>query len=498
MLVYVVFPATFVISVLTVMGSIWMAHRTGVVDLPSGHKTHRQPVPYVGGFGVMVALFGFFAIAGMGWVTVEPVVLSALMICSTTIFLTGLADDRWHLSSRLRLVIETVAAAIMIWGGGVVLSDLGELLPGVPMALGLLAIPVTLFGMLSVTNALNMIDGIDGLSGSLSFVSLALLAVTAVVAGAESDFLLLLCLAGGVLGFLVFNMRWFGRRNAAVYLGDNGSMLIGFLLGWLFIDMSQGENATITPVIALYLFSVPLFDSAMAITRRLWLRKSPFKPDRSHLHHMMIDAGASVQTAVSVMVLLHLIIGVAGLLGMYGGVSEWVMFSAFVAAFLVYGYVISRPWRFVPSMRSALVRMGIPLEHSTGVYVGHVGLAEAETLLAEMRRVLDPHVRIRAYTESFPVNGTESVFFIIDLGSYFAVRPTINRLRRRMNMRGSYSIRQYVSRIDDNDRRKDGFPVAREYRRSDRRGRRQISELTELRVEPVPDGSKGAQPPLAA
>ena len=498
MLVYGVFLLAFVVSVLAVGVMIPVAKLAGVVDLPAGHKAHREPVPYVGGVGVMAALLSFVAVAAYGLVTVTDAVLGSLLIAGFAVFLTGLADDRWQLSSRVRLVIETGAAAVMIAGAGVVLRDLGGLIPGMPLALGVVGIPVTIFGMLSVTNALNMIDGVDGLSGSLSLVSLSLLGAAALLGGAESGALMSLALAGGILGFLVFNMRCCGRRSASAYLGDNGSMLVGFMLGWLFIDLSQGPNAVIAPVTALYLFSVPLFDSAMAIIRRLWMGKSPFHPDRSHLHHLLLDAGASVQSAVNVIVMLHVGMGVMGLSGHYLGVPEWLMFGAYVGAFLVYGYAISRPWRFVPVVRRLLVRSGVTLEHGTRVFVGRVDPTQAPTVLARINEVVRHGADIRTFCESPSGDDRQQVHFVVELDSWYAVRPTINRLRRRLAMSGAFEIRQFYQRSPANDRRLADHEIKRELRRRERRGSYPVRELRDLRIRQNCVPEKATSRPLAA
>jgi len=205
---------------------------------------------------------------------------------------------------------------MMVFWGGVALHDLGELAFGAPLELGFLAIPFTLFATIGVINALNMIDGIDGLSGSVSLVTLFLLAVVAFTGGASDYALLALGLLGGVAGFLFFNLRFLSQRRARVFLGDNGSMLLGFLFAWLLIALSQGPGRVITPVTALWLLSIPLMDTLGVMLRRIWLGKSPFRPDRHHLHHLFIRAGFRVQDIVYAIALIQLTLGAIGILGM--------------------------------------------------------------------------------------------------------------------------------------------------------------------------------------
>jgi undecaprenyl-phosphate alpha-N-acetylglucosaminyl 1-phosphatetransferase len=497
MLSYAVFASALVMALLVIRASIPLAERLDIVDRPSGHKQHKVPVPYVGGFGVVIALSLYLAFAAHQQLA-APLVLASLAVCGGSMFLVGLADDRWQLSFRLRLVIQAGAALVMIFGGGVLLSDLGDiLLPGMPILLGLLAVPVTIFGVLSVTNALNMIDGVDGLSGSLALVSFGLLAFLALSGGATADGLLALALAGGVLGFLVFNFRCCLQRSARVYLGDNGSMLVGFMLAWLFIDLSQGDNAVMRPVTALYLFSVPLFDSAMAIIRRVWMGKSPFRPDRTHLHHILLDAGASVETTVWLIAGLHFFVGLVGIAALHAGLADAGLFVIFLGFFLVYGYVISRPWRFVPRMRRLLIRLGITLEHGTGVFIGRFDESQLPVVAERVRQALPRRAKVRAFAERMPGAERETVFMVVDLGSWYAVRPTINALRKSLSMVGAFEIRQYVMRKAENDCRHADWPVKRERRRRERRGSTHVHELLDYRILPRPPSSI-EQRPIAA
>lgn len=472
-----VFIAVLVGSVVSVKGGIALAPSLGGLDIPTGHKQHERPVPYLGGLGVMAALMLFVVMDGTRLMTMESSALMSVMLGGSIIFLMGLADDRWNLCYRLRLLMQSVAALIMIFGAGVALVSLGELVPGLFIGLGVFSIPLTIFGVLSVSNALNMMDGIDGLSGLLSLISFLLLAIVAYSAGDQANGLLALSLAGGVMGFLVYNMRCCGRRGAAVYLGDNGSMLIGFMLAWLFIDLSQGPDAAMTPVTALFFFSLPLYDSALTIARRVWLKKSPFRADRSHLHHLLLDAGASVETAAFIMAGLHLLLGLIGLFGFYLGVAEWLLFQVFVLLSLVYAFVVLRPWRFVPWMRILMVRLGITLQHGNGIFIDGVHPDDVASLVAELHPLLPPRAGIRAYAYSPPHLTHEAVFIVVDLGSWYEVRKTLPRLRQYLSMEHPYEVRQYIARNPSNDRRSAKRHPGYDLRRTDRRGQYPLREI---------------------
>jgi len=293
-----------------------LAHRFGVVDRPGGHKLHDRVTPFVGGVGVFAALLATLSLVHGFATSPGSVQWLVIGLAGLVMFVTGLLDDIFHLSFRLRFVVQACVALMMVFWGGVALDDLGELAFGAPLELGFLAIPFTLFATIGVINALNMIDGIDGLSGSVSLVTLFLLAVVAFTGGASDYALLALGLLGGVAGFLFFNLRFLSQRRARVFLGDNGSMLLGFLFAWLLIALSQGPGRVITPVTALWLLSIPLMDTLGVMLRRIWLGKSPFRPDRHHLHHLFIRAGFRVQDIVYAIALIQLTLGAIGILGM--------------------------------------------------------------------------------------------------------------------------------------------------------------------------------------
>lgn len=285
------FSLGLMISVVAIILGLMFSRYFEIADHPGEHKQHQMSTPFIGGVGIISAALVVLKMActqQMISSTEASVIASSALI----IFITGLADDIWRLDYRIRFLIQGLMACLMIYGGGIMLTNLGQIVPGVTVELGPLALFVTIFATLGVINALNMIDGIDGLSGSVSLVSLVFLMIVTLLAKQQHYYLILItALISGVIGFLGFNLRCFGRRRAWVFLGDNGSMLLGFLLAWLFIGLSQGATPAMEPVTALWFFAVPLIDTVTVMIRRLWLGKSPFHPDRFHLHHLLLLAG---------------------------------------------------------------------------------------------------------------------------------------------------------------------------------------------------------------
>lgn len=344
------------------------------MDEPGEHKQHGNRTPFVGGVGIMVVLLSVFPLADLGFSRVSVDSLGAIGLAAVVIFLTGLADDVWHLAVRPRLLAQAIAALLMVFVGGVELQSFGELFPAVSVDLGLLAVPLTVFATIGLINALNMIDGIDGLSGSVSLVSLGLIALIAHHGNNAAYVVLLVALMGGVVGFLGYNLRYLGNSRARVFLGDNGSMVLGFVFAWLLIALSQatgGGQPVMTPVTALWLFALPLMDTVGVMLRRLWLGKSPFRADRHHLHHLFIRAGFRVSDIVALAVVMQLILGLIGVGGLWLNVPEYVMFWLFVLLFAVYALVIARPWRLVPWLRQLSRRLGLPSVEVRGIFVGY-------------------------------------------------------------------------------------------------------------------------------
>ncbi len=467
-----------IVSAITIHLAITLAHRFNVVDQPGGHKLHKSSTPFVGGVGVFSALLcALFLLDQQQLFSASH--WSALTLGSLLIFLTGFADDVWRLSFKFRFVIQAVAALLMAFWAGVVLLDLGALAWGLPLQLGMLSIPFTIFATIGVINALNMIDGIDGLSGTLSLVSLFLISLVALSTGSQAYLILLVVLIGGVVGFLYYNLRYPTNRTARVFLGDNGSMLLGFLFAWILIDLSQGEQRAMSPVLALWFFSVPLMDTVVVMLRRMWLGKSPFHPDRHHLHHLFIRAGFRIQETVYAIALLHFLFGFAGLTWARAGASDVVMLAAFLAAFIVYFYLIQRPWRFVPVLRRIHAVLGLPSPDTKGVFIGHCSVQGAALLiesLTEQMKSSDDY-QLAVYKTTREGSKDSSVYAVIELltedndAAAEDAKKLVNTLKKRLQGRMGIRVRQFRVRSNPNDRRTGSKETGKERRVSDRRSK---------------------------
>ena len=288
------------------------AHHVGLVDIPCSRKLHTAEIPTVGG----IAIFGGFLLALFSS-PFTPVYLVGFVLPAFLLVVIGAIDDSISLSHKPRFMVQLLAGLLMTIAGGVVIDQLGALLlPGTVITLGLFAIPVTIFCLVGMVNALNMTDGVDGLAGSLTLVALLGLGTVAYLGGQFPILEKLSFLGVSLIGFLAFNARFLWRKHAAIFLGDSGSTFLGFALLWFSVSMSQGEQAVMTPVTPLWFVAVPLFDTVTVLIRRMRDKRSPFKADREHLHHLLLAAGFSVGQTVlmlSAVALLFVIAGIAGL-----------------------------------------------------------------------------------------------------------------------------------------------------------------------------------------
>jgi len=319
-----------------------------VLDRPGRHNAHRDPVPAVGGIGVVLGI----ALAWLAAPAATPALLpSALLV----LLATGLLDDHRGLSARTRFVVQALVVLMLAFGADMLLRDFGALRPdGGLLAVGWLALPLTVFCALGLINATNMIDGSDGLAGTLGLASLAGMAGLAAVAGRGDEAVLLFGACAALAAFLAFNLR-IGGRPARVFLGNGGSMALGGLLAWAAIALSQGETRAFAPATALWLCAVPLVDTVSVMWRRLAARRSPFDADHQHVHHLLLRAGFGVNATLGLLLGLHLACMAAGIVLEHWAVDARWRAAAFVAlALALHAAKVRAAGRLPPLAGSAL------------------------------------------------------------------------------------------------------------------------------------------------
>jgi len=279
----------------------------GAVDLPNQRKVHKGAMPRLGGLVIYLA---FIPVALVSTSFKTPVI--GLAVGATLIVALGIMDDIIGISPRIKLVGQILAAFSVI-PFGVRVEFITNPMNNDLLMLGLAGIPVTIFWLVAVTNAVNLIDGLDGLAGGVSCIASLTMAAIALtqfkifgVSGQMEIILLALLLASATIGFLRYNFY-----PASIFLGDSGSMLLGFSLGVISV-MGLTKSATaISVIIPVVVMGIPLLDTVFAIVRRYHKHCPIFQPDRQHLHHQLLARGYSHRQSVLMIYGVSLIMGVS-------------------------------------------------------------------------------------------------------------------------------------------------------------------------------------------
>ena len=329
------------------------AERYGLIDRPDGRrKHHADKTPTVGGLAIMAGLALTSLLAGFG-AQLHPAFWASFFI----IALTGAFDDRLDLGPYIKFAAQIAAALLMIYWGGLTLHSLGNLLSAEPLVLGRFAVPLTVFAVIGVVNAVNLCDGADGLAGGLVFVAVYWIAMMSAASANAGTLALTLGLLGCIAAFLAFNLRSPWRSRAAIFLGDAGSLSLGFVLAWLTVDATREGAQLFAPVTAIWLVAIPISDTIVCMSRRLAKGQSPFRADRTHLHHILIDLGMPVARAVALIHLLAFVLAGAGVAGWALRVPEHVMFYAAMAVFAAYVLLVQYGLRRATTARASPLGM---------------------------------------------------------------------------------------------------------------------------------------------
>jgi len=306
-----------------------LARMAGWLDHPLQRKVHVDPTPLVGGVAVFLSVA--IVLAGPG-ANVDP----AFAMVTFLALLSGLVDDRWPMSATSRFVVQAVICLVMIYGGKVELRDFGQLMWAGELNLGPMAVPITVFSALGLVNAFNMIDGLDGLGGGVFLVACSAIIILCLLAGQADRLGTIPLVMAAVAGFLLLNARWPWNARARAFLGDSGSVLLGFFLAWQFIALANGAQRVFDPITAVWIMGIPLMDTTRLMSQRWRAGTSAFTADQQHLHHLFLNAGFSVRQTGLLIILLVVLTSVAGIAAEWAGVAEYWRFYAFILLGFVY------------------------------------------------------------------------------------------------------------------------------------------------------------------
>ena len=340
------FVVTFLGALLTLFAMRPIAYKIGLVDKPNYRKRHQGAIPLIGGISLCIGNLCYYLIE---W---DNTRLPCLYLFSIfVLLLIGILDDRFDLSPFLRAGIQAILAILMIDLGNVYLDHLGQILGPFQLTLGTIGIIITVFATIAIINAFNMIDGIDGLLGGLSSVSFAAISILMYRDGQIDLAYWSFALIIAIIPYLMLNLGIPLGPKYKVFMGDAGSTVIGFTIIWILLLSTQGKGHPMNPVTALWIIAIPLIDMVTIIYRRLRKGKSPFRPDRLHVHHLMVRAGLTSRQAFLLITFIAALCAGFGILGEIYYINEWIMFIIFICLFFVYAYSITRAWKITRWIR---------------------------------------------------------------------------------------------------------------------------------------------------
>lgn len=306
-----------------------LAFRIGAIDVPKDNRRmHKKPTARLGGLAIYIG----FVISTLLFSKIGPSI-AGILIGSTIIVTLGVFDDIYALSAKLKLAVQLIAALCPVLAGvqidfikvPSVISEYGYI------GLGWLAIPITLIWIVGITNAINLLDGLDGLACGVSSISALTLLFIAIIVGEPVVAFVTSALAGACFGFLPYNFN-----PAKLFMGDTGSLFLGFVLASISVEGLFKGYAVISIAAPLLVLGLPIFDTASAIIRRVRNHQPIMSPDRGHLHHRLVDMGFSQKRAVLIIYTLCIILclGAVGLITT-GAISWWV-FLAVLLGFVLF------------------------------------------------------------------------------------------------------------------------------------------------------------------
>jgi UDP-GlcNAc:undecaprenyl-phosphate GlcNAc-1-phosphate transferase len=323
-----------------------LSFKLGAVDKGTGRRIHRGVIPRLGGIGIFLAFIiplGFSLTRGV-WDTFHDNMVGVL-VGSTIIFLTGVYDDIKGARIRTKLFLEVVAA-IIIYAWGIRITVISNPF-GSPVDLSWLSLPATVLWIIVITNAINLIDGLDGLAaGTVIFISAILFSF----AGADVHMqLVYVVLVGSLLGFLRYNFP-----PASIFMGDSGSLFLGFVLGSVSILSSHKATAIATLMIPVFAFGLPLMDMFYAVLRRFYRGMPLGEADKEHIHHKLLEKGLSKRRVLLVLYAVNVMIMMGVLLVVRRQMEISFFGLVFLAAVAAFGLRILGYIEFLPFMKEML------------------------------------------------------------------------------------------------------------------------------------------------
>lgn len=327
-----IFGWSFLIAVFAIPSIIYVAHLKNLLDRPNNRTVHEVLTPRLGGLAIFAGLMSSIMIFGR-----IDSGIQYLLAGSIILFFIGLKDDMVSVSASKKFFVQVLATGIVMFMGDIRVTSFQGIF-GIHELSDGMSYTFTFFVIVGITNAINLIDGIDGLAGSLIFISSTVFGILFYQYGGNKFLpysMMAFSLAGGVLGFLRYNFR-----NAIIFMGDTGSLVSGFILAVLAIQLVEMRTMDAAPAIAISILYIPIFDTVRVFGFRILKGISPFVPDKNHIHHIIISTGMKSSFVVLTITLFNLLIIVSVLnLTSFGNlfilVTISILFALFAGVFTI-------------------------------------------------------------------------------------------------------------------------------------------------------------------
>lgn len=330
-----------------------LSHRKRLFDMPDERKMHSMPIPRLGGITFLPILLMCVCLVLGSWVLLEHPASSMdvetllirfilLFVGMMMLYLVGVVDDLIGVSYQAKFLVQIVCACLFPLSG-LWIHDFSGLfwLNDLPVWVG---IPLTVFVVVYVTNAINLIDGVDGLASGLCFLSLLTLGIAATLRSQYLFMVLCFAMLGILLPFWLFNVYGNVERGNKIFMGDTGSLTLGYLVSFLFIYMA-GDAMVAFPremlIIGLSTMLLPMFDIVRVVIARIRHHRNPFLPDKNHIHHKLLRTGIPSRYVMAILVTCSLTLILATVLGAWCRIASTWIFLFDVLLWMVFDYIVN-------------------------------------------------------------------------------------------------------------------------------------------------------------
>lgn len=308
-----------------------LAKNIGAMDIPKDNRRmHKTPIPRMGGLAIF---FGFVSsVLFFGHLDTQ---MKAILLGACVLVILGIVDDIKALSPKVKLLWQVIAALIPIVNGVKAYSIANPFVEYDFIQLGIFSIPFTIIWIVGLINAVNFIDGLDGLAVGISSIASFSLLIIAALVSENYVVIIMAALAGACIGFMPFNMN-----PAKIFMGDTGSMFLGYILAVMSVQGMFKFYAVVTFAVPFIVLGLPIIDTSFAIIRRLAKGKSPFAADRGHVHHRLIDMGFDQKQSVAILYALSAILGLSAVVLTTSGEAKIIILVIAVALAVFFGMTV--------------------------------------------------------------------------------------------------------------------------------------------------------------